>query len=259
MSPTHTPISAADFAQQNALLNKLIASVESLTARLNTSASTSTPAVVPPTKPQSRLIQGDCVEIMRTLPAASVDLVVTDPPYLVNYQSRDGRKVPNDDNDRWLNPAFAEMYRVLKNNSFCISFYGWHKVDRFMTAWRQAGFQPVGHFVFVKSYASSRSFTGAHHEAAYLLAKGQPPKPARALGDVVPWKYTGNKLHPTQKPLEALAPLISAYSKQGDVVLDPFGGSGSTAVAARQQGRQFISIEQDPKYYAIAKKRLAHV
>ena len=140
----------------------------------------------------NRIINGDCVQVMRTMPAASVNLIVTDPPYIVNYRSRDGRGCANDDNHRWLKPSFAEMYRVLKADSFCVSFYGWHKVERFMHAWRDAGFSPVSHLVWVKGYASKKGFTRAHHECAYLLAKGNPPKPADAPRDVLDWVYTGN-------------------------------------------------------------------
>ena len=70
------------------------------------------------------IIRGDCTRVMKDMPSKSVDLIVTDPPYGVNYQSRDGRRVPNDDSLQWLESASKEMYRVLKNNSFCISFYG---------------------------------------------------------------------------------------------------------------------------------------
>jgi site-specific DNA-methyltransferase (adenine-specific) len=81
----------------------------------------------------------------------------------------------------------------------------------------------VGHFVFAKHYASRKGYTEARHECAYLLAKGNPVTPNNALPDVMPWgAYTGNKLHPTQKPLEILRPLIKCYSDVGDVVLDPF-------------------------------------
>jgi site-specific DNA-methyltransferase (adenine-specific) len=74
---------------------------------------------------------------MQRFPDHSVDLVLTDPPYLINYQSRDGRTIAGDINDSWLIPAFAEAYRVLKNGRFCISFYGWSKVDRYLAAWRE--------------------------------------------------------------------------------------------------------------------------
>jgi adenine-specific DNA-methyltransferase len=203
-----------------------------------------------------RVIAGDCVEVLPQMPDASVDLVVTDPPYLARYQSRDGRRVTNDDRDGWLEPAFRELSRVLKPDRFCVSFYGWHQADRFLRAWRRAGFRPVGHLVWVKDYHSNERFLRYSHEAAYLLAKGDPPKPAIALRDVLEWQYTGNELHPTQKPVMALLPLIMAYSQVGDIVLDPFAGAGSTAVAAQALGRHFIGIELEPTYAQVASDRV---
>jgi site-specific DNA-methyltransferase (adenine-specific) len=86
----------------------------------------------------SRILQGDCVEIMKNLAPRSVDFILTDPPYLVRYRDRSGRSIRNDDCDAWLNPAFAGMYRALKSDAFCVSFYGWNSIDRFMSAWRKA-------------------------------------------------------------------------------------------------------------------------
>src|SRR5689334_8249943 len=68
----------------------------------------------------NQVLTGDCLKLLPLLPDASVDLVLTDPPYLVRYQSRDGRGVPNDDTDAWLAPAFSELYRVLRRDRFCI-------------------------------------------------------------------------------------------------------------------------------------------
>ena len=201
------------------------------------------------------VLQGDCVELMRNMPAASVDFILTDPPYLVNYRSRDGRAILNDAAEQWLKPAFAEAYRVLRWNRFCVSFYGWSKADRFLAAWHAAGFRPVGHLVFRKSYASSTRFLRYQHEQAYLLAKGNPALPQRPIGDILEMRYTGNVLHPTQKPVSALLPLIESFSGEGDLVLDPFCGCGSTLVAAQALGRHFMGIELDPTYHAIARRR----
>jgi DNA modification methylase len=82
------------------------------------------------------ILHGDCIALMGAMPADSVDCIVTDPPYVARYRSRDGRGVPNDDNATWMAPAFAEMHRVLKPDSFCVSFYGWPKADLFIAAWR---------------------------------------------------------------------------------------------------------------------------
>ena len=73
------------------------------------------------------IINGDCLNILPQLQAENIDFILTDPPYLVNYKDRSGRSIQNDNNDAWLKPAFAEMYRVLAHHSYCISFYGWPK------------------------------------------------------------------------------------------------------------------------------------
>jgi DNA modification methylase len=203
--------------------------------------------------------RGDCVEVMRQMPSASVDFILTDPPYLVNYRSRDGRAIRNDADDRWLKPAFAEAYRVLRSDRFCVCFYGWSKADKFIAAWREAGFQIVGHLVFRKSYASARRFLRYQHEQAYLLAKGEPQRPTHPISDVLEMRYTGNEIHPTQKAVSVLVPLIESFSADGDLVLDPFCGSGSTLVAARRLGRHFIGIEIDPTYHELATRRIQAV
>ena len=207
--------------------------------------------------PINRILNGDCIQIMRQLPAGSVDFILTDPPYLVNYRDRDGRSIQNDSNASWLKPAFVQAYRVLKQDRFLISFYSWTKVDMFLDAWRSAGFRVVGHLVFRKSYSSKARFLKYQHEQAYLLAKGNPALPERPIADVIDMPYSGNKLHPTQKPIAALLPLIETFSQAGSVVLDPFCGSGSTLVAAKQLNRKYLGIELDPAYHAIAARRLA--
>ena len=207
--------------------------------------------------PVNRILSGDCIEVMEQLPGACIDLVVTDPPYLVRYRDRSGRRVLGDERADWVHPAFREIYRVLKPDSFCISFYGWNHVDIFMSAWKQAGFQPVGHLVWSKRYASRTGFLQARHEQAYLLAKGWPRHPDRPLPDVQPWTYSGNRHHPTQKSVDVIEPLVTTFSRRGDLVLDPFLGSGTTALAAQGCGRRYLGIEKDASYCAVAQKRLA--
>jgi site-specific DNA-methyltransferase (adenine-specific) len=193
--------------------------------------------------PRNTILKGDCISLMRDLERHSVDFILTDPPYITRYRGRDGRTVANDDNACWLKPAFRQMHRVLKPGGFMVSFYGWNKVDLFVDAWREAGFRIVGHLVFRKRYASSARFLRYAHEQAYLLAKGDVALPAKPIADVIDFPYTGNRLHPTQKPVQALTPLVETFSKPGDLVLDPFCGSGSTLVAARDLGRDFLGIE----------------
>lgn len=111
----------------------------------------------------NRVLHGDCISIMHSLLTDSVDFILTDPPYLVRYQDREGRSIQNDSNSDWLLPAFKETYRVLKQDHFMISFYGWTQVDKFFHAWRGAGFRIVGHLTFRKQYASKVRFLKYQH------------------------------------------------------------------------------------------------
>ena len=205
------------------------------------------------------ITHGDCIQVMRQMPANSVDFILTDPPYLVNYRDRDGRTIQNDANAEWLKPAMREAYRVLKQDRVAIMFYGWTKVDVFFDAWKEAGFQPVGHLVFQKTYSSKSRFLRYHHEQAYLLAKGRPPLPKQPLADVIEMPYSGNKLHPTQKPVAALAPLVRSFSLPGELVFDPFAGSGSSCAAALLTARKYLGIEMDFEYFQQASARLERV
>jgi site-specific DNA-methyltransferase (adenine-specific) len=111
--------------------------------------------------------------------------------------------------------------------------------------------------IFRKRYASKSAFLQYRHEAAYLLIKGNPPFPAAPLPDVMDWTYTENGFHPTQKSVHILKPLIEAFTAPGQLVVDPFAGSGSTCVAAQSLGRRYIGIELDAAHHQTATARLA--
>ncbi len=117
-----------------------------------------------------------------------------------------------------------------------------------MAAWWRAGFRPVSHPTWPKGHSSRDGYTTWHHQVGYLLAKGRPARPANPVSDVLPWEYTVNDFHPNQKPVVAIAALIEAFSHVGEVVLDPFAGSGTTGVTAQALGRQFILIEKEDKH-----------
>ncbi len=202
------------------------------------------------------IIEGDCLEVMRGLPDESIDFVLTDPPYAIAYHPRDGRTITNDDRTDWIAPAFQEIYRVLRPDTLCMTFYGWPKADFFFAAFRAAGFRPVSHICFSKDYSSRTGYTEGSHDVAYLLAKGRPPMPKNPPWDVKPRRDSANDVHPTVKPADCLVDYIEAYSKPGDVVLDPFCGSGTTLLAAKLWDRNFIGIEIDPAYVKIAREEV---
>lgn len=208
------------------------------------------------------LYHGDCLEIMPTMPTSSVDMLVTDPPYLVNYRSRWNKKVKairGDTDGSWLEPAFSEMYRLLRPDGFCVSFYGWPNADRFVSTWKSIGFRPVSHLAFVKNSIGLGRFTRNQHETAYLLAKGSPKVPDKTISDVISWKRERFKTHPNQKPVQCLSFLLVTYSPRNGLILDPFCGSGSTLLAASQLGLRSIGIEIDESYALKAKHRLTNL
>lgn len=133
--------------------------------------------------PENAVIHGDCVQAMAGMPDACVDFVLTDPPYICGYRDRQGRTIANDTSSDWLEPAFCEVYRLMKPDTLCISFYGWTAMEPFLAAWQAAGLRRVGHIVFCKPYASRSGLFRAMHECAYVLAKGRPPLVATAADD----------------------------------------------------------------------------
>jgi len=220
-------------------------------------AGSSVPRVPPFDWYVNKPINGECIDTLGKFPDESVDCIITDPPYLVNFVDRTGRSYQNDNpnNGAWLLPAFKQMYRVLHPHSFCVSFLGFTRAEWFLWAWREAGFRIEEHLVFIKHYPSSTGKVARHHEQAYVLSKGKPKVNAN-IPSVIEFPYSGNKYHPSQKPLEALIPLVNAFSFPDSIVLDPFAGSFSTFIAARQCGRRAIGVELDRKYYDVAVQRL---
>lgn len=206
------------------------------------------------------LYHGDCREILPELESGSADMAITDPPYLVSYRGRwgsDWEGIQGDSDPSWLEPAFVEIWRVLKQDSLCLSFYGWPHADTFLGAWKLVGFRPVSLIVFLKQKWGLGYFSRTQHETAYLLAKNHPPRPESAMSDVIPWNHIHLPFHPNEKPLNAIVQLVSVYTSPGDCILDPFVGSGTTLLAARNQGRRAIGIEIEEVYCEWAAMRLS--
>lgn len=205
------------------------------------------------------IYHGDCQRVLREFPDESFGFVLSDPPYLVNYEGRwdgDRETIAGDDCSDWLRPAFAQIWRVLKNDSFCVSFYGWPHAEIFVGVWKELGFRLISHIAFVKNVWGLGRFTRGQHETAYLLAKGHPQRPAKGISDVVEWEREADAFHPNQKPVWALYPLLSAFVPCCGTVLDPFMGSGSTLRAAKDMGIPAVGIEMDAHYCRRAALRL---
>ena len=206
------------------------------------------------------VFHGDCLDLLPLCPSGSVDFVLTDPPYLVGYKGRwdgDRKSIVGDDDATWVRPAFSEIWRVLKDDCFAVSFYGWPHADLFAGEFKAAGFRLVSHLVFVKNVWGLGRFTRGQHETAFLLAKGHPKVRGKRPSDVFEWTREQEAIHPNQKPIGPLRKLLTAYSPSGGIVLDPFMGSGSTLRAAKDLGMKAVGIEIEERYCRVAASRLA--
>lgn len=189
----------------------------------------------------SRFVLGNCIDVMARIPDNAIDFILTDPPYLVGFRDRSGRTIAGDKTDEWLQPACNEMYRVLKKDALMVSFYGWNRVDRFVAAWKNAGFSVVGHLVFTKNYTSKAAYVGYRHECAYILAKGRPRLPQNPLPDVLGWKYSGSR-HVTVPAvmLEKVMALAGSEMKRLYAVGSENGGDGDAFVREEREAMDVV-------------------
>jgi site-specific DNA-methyltransferase (adenine-specific) len=215
------------------------------------------------------LMQGDCLELMKTISDGTVDMVLTDPPYGMDYQSNRRtatekfNKIAKDTDLGWIDCFCEELHRVMKDDSAAYVFCSWHKVDVFKAA-LERHFKIKNLLVWVKNNHGSGDLKGAYapkHEFIFFVHKGRCLLRDGRRPDVIEYaKVSGSKMvHPTEKPVEILERFIKDASDTGDKILDPFMGSGTTGVAAKNLNRDFIGIELDEEYFRIAKERIESV
>lgn len=242
---------------------------------------------------------GDCIDIMRSMPDKSVDMVFADPPYNLqlggDLHRPDNSRVDAVD-DAWdqfesfaVYDAFTaawlkEARRILKPNGTIWVIGSYHNVFRLGTQLQDLGYWILNDIVWRKSNPmpnfKGRRFTNAH-ETLIWAAKGQGSKyrfnydSMKTMNDDLQmrsdWEFPlctggerlkdtdGKKVHPTQKPEALLARIINACTMPGDVILDPFFGTGTTGAVAKKLGRNFIGIERDTGYAKAAKARIAKI
>jgi site-specific DNA-methyltransferase (adenine-specific) len=211
------------------------------------------------------LQQGDCLELMKSIPDSSIDMILTDPPYGIKYSSNMRTKtekfdvLKNDDNDIRL-LAYSEFARILKNNSVAVVFTSWKNVAvdieelqklmdiKNIIVWFKGG----------SGMGDLKHTLSTNYELAIVCHKGKCRIRGKREGSVFQFaKVNPNKMvHPTEKPVDLIEKIISKFTDENAVILDPFAGSGSTGVAAVNTGRKFIGFELDDKYFEIAKQRI---
>jgi modification methylase len=246
-----------------------------------------------------RIIEGDCVEAMRALPEGCADLVFADPPYnlqLKNELRRPNNSKVDAVDDSWDQfSSFAEYdrftrdwltaaRRTLKDTGGLWVIGSYHNIFRVGAILQDLGFWILNDVVWRKTNPMpnfrGRRFTNAH-ETLIWAAKGEKHaytfnyEAMKALNDDLQMRSDwtlpicsgnerlkdadGGKAHSTQKPESLLHRVIVASTKPGEVVLDPFFGSGTTGAVAKRLGRRFLGIERDPNYARVARERIAAV
>ncbi len=247
--------------------------------------------------PLDQILMGDCIATMKALPARSVDMIFADPPYNLQLGGElfrpDGSHVDavTDDWDKFDTFAaydaftrawLAEAHRILKDNGTIWVIGSYHNIFRVGTAVQDLGYWILNDIVWRKAnpmpnFRGTR-FTNAH-ETLIWASKGEKAKytfnyrSMKTLNDELQmrsdWEFPicggqerlkkgGQKVHPTQKPEALLYRILLACTQPGDVVLDPFFGTGTTGAVAKRLGRRWIGIEREPGYCAAAIERITN-
>lgn len=211
----------------------------------------------------------DCIEGMKELSDNSIDLIVTDPPYLISYKTNHRKNklhefcsvIQNDNNEQLIKDYIKECFRVLKNNTAMYMFCSWKTDSFFERELISSGFKIKNKIIWVKNNWSAGDLKGQfgqQYETIFLATKGKPKFSGKRITDV--WHFdrvVGKKqLHQNQKPVDLLEQCISKHSKEGDIILDGFMGVGSTALACKRLSRHFIGFELEKKYCLLAEERL---
>lgn len=221
----------------------------------------------------------DCFDFLPTIKSNSVDLVLIDPPYEISRTSNFATgEITGRDTDRFristefgdwdksfsgLNTVIEECYRVLRKGGTLICFYDLWKITALRQYIEEANFKQIRFIEWVKTNPvpinSKINYLTNAREIAVVAVKGSNPT-FNSSYDKGIYEYAicheKDRFHPTQKPLELIKELILKHSNSGDLVLDCFAGSATTAVAAKQTGRDFIGCEIDTEFYNKARKRL---
>ena len=260
----------------------------------------SSPVVQPSDNYRDRILRGDCIEQLKSLPTASVDLVFADPPYNLQLEGALNRPdqslvdAVDDDWDKFSSFAdydaftkawLTEAQRVMKPHATLWVIGSYHNIFRVGAIMQDLGFwilndviwrkaNPMPNFrgrrftnahetmIWASRNASSKSYT-FHYEALKAANEDTQVRsdwylPLCTGGERLK-DSKGSKVHPTQKPEQLLARVILSSSNPGDVILDPFFGTGTTGATAKRLGRHFIGIERDDSYAEAAEARIAKV
>ncbi len=235
----------------------------------------------------------DCIKGMKFISGNSIDLIVTDPPFAIdfkavrsNYNRKSSRVITGYNEisrDRYYNFTLNWMkqsYRVLKDNGCMYVFSGWTNLKDILNALDELGFITINHIIWKYQFGvvTRRKFVTSHYHCLYVCKndknrkffpytrfdKGQKDKNGRSLHYrdkedvwVINREYwNGDAKTPTKLPAEIIKKILLYSSEEDDIILDPFLGSGQTAVVSKMLKRKFIGFEIVKEYFDFAKERL---
>ena len=243
--------------------------------------------------PLDQIYRCDCLQGMRQMAAASVDLVVTDPPFAIEFRAKRSNynrtqdrvlegyhEIRRDEYTSFTRNWMREVYRVLKDSGSMYVFSGWNQLKDVLTALDELGFITVNHIIWKYQFGvvTRRKYVTSHYHCLYVCKEDRQrrfypfarygPKEKSEQGRSLHYRdkedvwtihreyWTGDQKTPTKLPAELIRKILAYSSREGDLVLDPFLGSGQVAVIAREMQRRYIGFEINPRYYEFAKERL---
>lgn len=223
----------------------------------------------------NQIFNGDCLELMKDIPDGSIGCIVTDPPYRLTQRGSSGtmsgywatdaarKGTVFEHNDIDIADYLPEFFRVLKDDAHCYIMCNNLNMPHFFDVIGKSGFHFVKLLVWDKQTKICGKYYMGQVEHIFFLRKGKD-KPINDCGTSDLLKFPnvkdknadGSNIHDSQKPIGLMQTLIRNSSNEGDIILEPFAGSGTTCIAALRENRKYIGIELDPHYYEVAKKRI---
>lgn len=212
------------------------------------------------------LYMGDCLDLMRGMADNSVDAVITDPPYGIDYQSarrtdKEARRAKIAGDMQPFVWFLHDAYRALKDGGALLCFCRWDTQEAFRLAIGWAGFKIRQHVIWDRQWhgmGDVQTLFAPQHDIIWQASKGRCELRGNRPKSVIrSQRIAANSLlHPNEKPVDLMEQLITPVTDGDGIVLDPFMGSGTTGVACVNTGRNFIGIERDAQYFAISEKRI---
>ena len=239
----------------------------------------------------NKVYLGDCIEIMKTLPSESIDLIFADPPFNIGIKyDVHNDNMPYEEYHNWSEKWIKETYRLLKDNGAIYIAIGDEFSAEINLILKKMGFYFRNWIIWYYTFGQNqrKKFNRAHTHIFYFTKnknnfvfnadavrvpsarqsiyndkraypKGKVPDDVWQISRICgTFKERASK-HPCQMPEALLERIIKASSNENDVVLDPFAGTGTTLVVAKKLNRRFIGIEKSPSYYKMVKDRLSNV